>query len=169
MNSGKQTVRRSLPANPNPGRLAFLSVSLLVTLMLAGVQGFVQGGQPPQGAQGQNAPGRRINETVKPFKLIGNIYYVGMSDMTIFLITTPQGHMLIDTGYEENVPWIRESIETLGFKLRDNARANVWGLSSAGSSNSRCDRFLYDLFNEPSPSIRVRRVAARQHRCWRIG
>ncbi len=86
-------------------RLSLSSLFLLFTLLLAGVEGLAQG--------------RRVNEKVKPFKLIGNIYYVGMSDMTIFLITTPQGHMLIDTGYEENVPWIRESIETLGFKMQD--------------------------------------------------
>jgi len=83
-----------------------LSVCFLVVLMLVAVQAFPQGGQ-------------RVNEKVKPFKLIGNIYYVGMSDMTLFLITTPQGHMLIDSGYEQNVPWIRESIETLGFKMTD--------------------------------------------------
>jgi metallo-beta-lactamase class B len=82
-------------------RLVFLAA-----LMLCGTQLFAQGG-------------RRVNEKVKPFKLIGNVYYVGMSDMTIYLITTPQGHMLIDTGYDDNVPWIRESIEALGFNVRD--------------------------------------------------
>jgi metallo-beta-lactamase class B len=83
----------------------YLSVFFLVVLTLLAIDGVAQG--------------RRVNEKVKPFKLIGNIYYVGMSDMTLFLITTPQGHMLIDSGYEENVPWIRESIEALGFKIRD--------------------------------------------------
>ena len=38
----------------------------------------------------------RISEKVTPFKIVGNIHYVGGTDMTVFLITTPEGHILID-------------------------------------------------------------------------
>jgi metallo-beta-lactamase class B len=58
----------------------------------------------------------------KPFpahKVIGNIYFVGTDTHSSFLVTTPAGHILIDSTYESNVPWIRESVEKLGFKFTD--------------------------------------------------
>jgi len=54
-----------------------------------------------------------------PHKVIGNIYYVGTETLSSYLITTPQGHILVDTTYERNVPVIRDSIEKLGFKFTD--------------------------------------------------
>ena len=59
------------------------------------------------------------NAPFKPFRLIGNIYYVGPSGISSFLITTPEGSILIDTGFDATVPHIRESVERLGFKLSD--------------------------------------------------
>jgi metallo-beta-lactamase class B len=57
---------------------------------------------------------------VEPFKVVGNIYFVGPeSEHSSFLITTPQGHILINTGFDRQVPTIRASIEKLGFKLSD--------------------------------------------------
>src|SRR6185436_19772942 len=54
-----------------------------------------------------------------PHKMIGNLYYVGTRSLASFLITTPQGHILINSDYERNVPTIRTSIEQLGFKYAD--------------------------------------------------
>jgi len=54
-----------------------------------------------------------------PHKVIGNIYYVGTETLSSYLITTPQGHILVDTTYERNVPVIRDSVEKLGFKFTD--------------------------------------------------
>ena len=59
------------------------------------------------------------NEPMKPFRIIGNVYYVGMTGVSSFLITTPAGHILIDTGFEASVPHIRDSVQQLGFKLTD--------------------------------------------------
>jgi metallo-beta-lactamase class B len=59
------------------------------------------------------------NAPFKPFRIIGNVYYVGASGVSSFLITTPQGHLLLDTGFEKTVPRIHESVEELGFKLGD--------------------------------------------------
>ena len=56
---------------------------------------------------------------VPPRHLIGNIYYVGAIGVSSYLITTPEGHILIDTGFEETVPLIQRSVEQLGFKLSD--------------------------------------------------
>src|SRR4051812_17491893 len=54
-----------------------------------------------------------------PHKVIGNIYYVGTRSLAVFLITTPQGHILINSTYERNVPAIQKSVEDLGFKFGD--------------------------------------------------
>jgi metallo-beta-lactamase class B len=54
-----------------------------------------------------------------PHKIIGNIYYVGTRTLSSFLVTTPQGHILINTTYERNVPTIQKSVEQLGFKFSD--------------------------------------------------
>src|SRR2546427_9625752 len=57
---------------------------------------------------------------VAPFKVIGNIYFVGPeTEHSSFLITTAQGHILINTGFERQVPVIRASIEKLGFRFND--------------------------------------------------
>jgi metallo-beta-lactamase class B len=62
---------------------------------------------------------RSWNRPVKPFRVVGNIYYVGASDVTSFLITTPQGHILLDGGFAETAPLIKESVRQLGFRLED--------------------------------------------------
>jgi metallo-beta-lactamase class B len=54
-----------------------------------------------------------------PFKLIGNVYWVGTYDLSTFLITTPQGHILVNSGLERTVPQITAGIEKLGFKVPD--------------------------------------------------
>jgi metallo-beta-lactamase class B len=54
-----------------------------------------------------------------PHKIVGNVYYVGTRTLSSFLIVTPQGHILLDTTYERNVPVIRKSVEQLGFKFAD--------------------------------------------------
>ena len=62
---------------------------------------------------------RSWNRPVKPFRIIGNVYYVGAIEVSSFLITTPQGHILLDSGFAETVPQIRENVTQLGFKLED--------------------------------------------------
>jgi metallo-beta-lactamase class B len=54
-----------------------------------------------------------------PHKIIGSVYYVGTRTLSSFLIVTPQGHILIDSTYERNVPTIKKSVEQLGFKFSD--------------------------------------------------
>ncbi len=52
-------------------------------------------------------------------RVAGNTYYVGSEALASFLITTPEGHFLINSGFEETVPLIRGAVESLGFKLSD--------------------------------------------------
>jgi metallo-beta-lactamase class B len=56
---------------------------------------------------------------VPPRHLGGNLYYVGASGVSAWLITTPAGHILLDTGFEDTVPTIRRGVEELGFKVSD--------------------------------------------------
>jgi len=59
------------------------------------------------------------NQPFKPLRIIGNIYYVGASGVSSWLITSPEGHVLIDTGFEQTVPLIRDNVKKLGFRLED--------------------------------------------------
>jgi metallo-beta-lactamase class B len=54
-----------------------------------------------------------------PFRLIGNVYWVGTYDLSTYLITTPAGHILINTGLAKTVPQITVGIELLGFNVED--------------------------------------------------
>ena len=67
-------------------------------------------------ASAQNAD---WTEPFAPFRIAGNLYYVGSKGLANYLITTPQGHILINSDLEANVPLIRASVEKLGFKFND--------------------------------------------------
>jgi metallo-beta-lactamase class B len=58
-------------------------------------------------------------EPFPPHRVIGNVYYVGSRGLASFLITTPQGHILVNSSLETSVPLIRASIEKLGFRFSD--------------------------------------------------
>jgi metallo-beta-lactamase class B len=58
-------------------------------------------------------------EPFPPFRIDGNLYYVGSKGLANYLITTPQGHILINSDLEANVALIRASVEKLGFKFTD--------------------------------------------------
>ena len=62
---------------------------------------------------------RASNQPVEPFRIAGNLYYVGASDVTSYLITTPAGHIVIDGGFEETAPMILANIRRLGFRVED--------------------------------------------------
>ena len=55
----------------------------------------------------------------EPFRIAGNLYYVGANDVSAFLLTGPEGHILIDGGYPGTPPLILASIAKLGFDIRD--------------------------------------------------
>src|SRR3954469_19999088 len=59
------------------------------------------------------------NTQFPPHKIIGNVYYVGTESLSSFLVTTPAGHILIDSIYERTVPTIQDSVQKLGFKFED--------------------------------------------------
>ncbi len=114
---------------------------LLSSVFLAAMAVSAAQAQPPAGPR-TFSPGQRIaNEQIarlwrddsvamEPFRIIGNIYYVGAADIASYLITTPQGHFLIDTGTTTMTAELPRNIEKLGFKLSDvkvllNSHAHV--------------------------------------------
>lgn len=53
----------------------------------------------------------------EPLRIAGNLYYVGATGVTVFLLTGPEGHVLIDGGYPETAPLIIASVARLGFDI----------------------------------------------------
>ena len=58
-------------------------------------------------------------DTIAPFRVIDNVYYVGSAGLTAWLITTPKGHILLDVGLPQNAAMVERNIRRLGFRLRD--------------------------------------------------
>src|SRR6187200_1502312 len=70
--------------------------------------------------------GRRLNATkvggqgpAEPFRIAGNFYYVGATDVSVFLITGPEGHIVLDAGYPTTAKLVMASIAKLGFDIKD--------------------------------------------------
>jgi metallo-beta-lactamase class B len=59
------------------------------------------------------------NRPVEPFRIVGDLYYVGASDVSSFLIATPAGHVLLDSGFRETAPLVEANVKKLGFRLED--------------------------------------------------
>lgn len=59
------------------------------------------------------------NRPVAPFRIAGNLYYVGAAEVSSFLLTSPEGHVLLDSGFRETVPQIEANIVKLGFRVED--------------------------------------------------
>ncbi len=59
------------------------------------------------------------SQPYKPFRIAGNLYYVGTYDLACYLITTNKGNILINTGLGASAAQIKSNIETLGFELAD--------------------------------------------------
>lgn len=80
--------------------------------------GLVLGAGHPSGAQ---TPAERPdwNRPVEPFRIIGNISYVGTNELAAYLLTTPEGAVLIDGGLPESAPVIEAAIVKLGVKVED--------------------------------------------------
>jgi metallo-beta-lactamase class B len=62
---------------------------------------------------------RRWNAAVEPFRIVGNLYYVGATEVASYLVATPKGHIVIDSGFEETAPMVLSNIAKLGFSVQD--------------------------------------------------
>ena len=59
------------------------------------------------------------SKSYQPFQIVGNLYYVGTEDLACYLIVTPKGNILINTGLASSASAIKKNIGTLGFKFAD--------------------------------------------------
>jgi metallo-beta-lactamase class B len=90
---------------------------VLVILMAIPCGAHARAPAPPQ-SQASDLR-KTMNQPVPPFHIIGNIYFVGASDIGVYFIVTPAGDILLDGGFVETAPQIEANIQTLGFKLND--------------------------------------------------
>ncbi len=98
----------------------------LACLAAATIAGGVSAQQPTGTLAKQEQMFRRNvgtkDDQVTPFpphRIIGNVHYVGTRSLASFLVTSPEGHILINTNYEAGVPGLRASVEKLGFSFTD--------------------------------------------------
>ena len=84
-------------------------LSASVLLILAGVMPSLPVSAQPPG----------WNDPFPAHKVMDNLYYVGTAQLGSFLITTPDGHILVTSNYESSVPVIKASVESLGFDFSD--------------------------------------------------
>ena len=92
-----------------------MRITMLLRLTLFVALGATSFGQAQNGAP-QNAD---WTKPFPPFRMIGNIFWVGSYDLSTYLITTAQGNILINTGVGDTSKQIKASVEQLGFKLTD--------------------------------------------------
>ena len=109
----REATRRALPS-PRARRRPRMSVAALLALALGPMTL-----PPAAGAQTSSEEERAWNEPVEPFRIVGNVYYVGAREVAAYLVATPEGHVLIDSGFEETVPQILANVEALGFRTAD--------------------------------------------------
>src|SRR5215469_1906848 len=95
--------------------IAVLSALAVLPLVPPAIQN--ANGTPSQAAN-QNVP-PDWTESFPAFKIAGNVYYVGSRGLASYLITTPSGHVLINSNLESSVPQIRASVEKLGFHFSE--------------------------------------------------
>ena len=111
----------------------------------------------------------------KPFpahKVIGNVYYVGSEQLASFLITTPDGHILVNSSFETTVPVIRAAVEKLGFKFTD---IKILVGSHAHGDHMEGDALVKELtkaqvmaMEQDVPALRNMRPGGKEHPIDRV-
>jgi metallo-beta-lactamase class B len=126
---------------------------------------------PPQGSSTAESA---WNEPFEPFRVLGNVYYVGALGVSAYFIQTPAGAILLDGGLQETAPLIEKNIATLGFRLKDvkvllNSHAHfdhAGGLAALQKASggklvaSQGDAPVLRAGSSRQPPVRVDRVIA---------
>jgi metallo-beta-lactamase class B len=144
---------------------------LLAVLFLVGV--VLAGQDKGKGkAKGNAFAGIDWNAPFPAHKIIGNVYFVGSEQLGTFLITTSEGHILINSDYEETIPVIRASVEKLGFKFSD---IKIILGSHAHPDHMSGDALLKELtgarvmaMEQDVPALRNMRQGGKEHPIDRI-
>ena len=88
-------------------------IELTLTIALLSFQTAAQKVNEPQGGNPQ------WSRPYTPFRIVGNLYYVGTYDLACYLIVTNQGNILVNTGLAASLSQIKDNIKALGFKVSD--------------------------------------------------
>ena len=112
------------------------------------------------------------NKPFPPHKVIGNVYYVGSEQLASFLITTPDGHILVNSSFETTVPVIRAAVEKLGFKFTD---IKILLGSHAHGDHMQGDALVKELtgaqvmaMEQDVPALRNMRSGGKEHPIDRV-
>ena len=126
----------------------------------------------PQGKQGKQGKQTNFNAPFPAHKIAGNLYYVGSEQLATFLITTPEGHILINSDFEATVPVIREGLEKLGFKFSD---VKILLGSHAHGDHMEGDALIKEYtgarvmaMEQDVPALRAMRPGGKEHPIDRI-
>ena len=102
-------MRAASPSRPcSPARVNRASRTLLLSAASILLAGVAHAQQPAEWTR-----------PIAPHRIVGNVYYVGSQELAVYLVTTPQGHILINSTLEVNAPLIRKNVESLGFRFKD--------------------------------------------------
>ena len=109
-------------------RIHRLLPSLLIFVVACAAQPSAEAELPPLATEDQISAAEQTpltgvdldwNTPVEPFTVIGNIHYVGVEGVSAFLITTPDGHFLLDGAFAQSAPQIIANVQRLGFDIDD--------------------------------------------------
>lgn len=95
-----------------------LKISIKINLIALAFLAFYSRVSAQQVVEPANNPAE-WSKPYQPFRIVGNLYYVGTYDLACYLITTPKGHILINTGLANSASQIKANVEALGFKFAD--------------------------------------------------
>ena len=122
------------------------------------------------GALGQSQA--EWNAPFPPHRVIDNVYFVGTARLGSFLITTPAGHVLINSDFESTVPSLEKNVEALGFKFRD---VKILLGSHAHGDHMEGDALVKQLtgatmtaMEQDVPALRAMRPGAKEHPIDRV-
>ncbi|MCZ6492240.1 MAG: subclass B3 metallo-beta-lactamase [Acidobacteria bacterium] len=142
----------SIRSFPDGRRFLLHAITLF---LLTGVLGCspVQEEATPRPAEETRRPNRAV--PTRPFQIIGNVYYVGQTDNSLpgsddasYLITSPEGHVLLDSGEEHTIPQIQANVREMGFRMED--------IKYLVHSHSHADHVAGDaLIQEAVPGIEL--------------
>ncbi|WP_428101127.1 subclass B3 metallo-beta-lactamase [Candidatus Rariloculus sp.] len=118
------------------------------------------------------APQRNWNEPFPAHRIMDNLYFVGTVPLGTFLVTTPAGHILINSDFESTVPVIRDSVESLGFDFED---IEIVLGSHAHGDHMQADALVKEMTGaevmamaEDVPALRRMRPGGKEHPIDRV-
>jgi metallo-beta-lactamase class B len=169
-------------------KLSNYVVALLAFVLLEAVQ------LPAQGqGQGRGGPPPVVSERATPeimnedpqteqrsqdrvgfpaHKIVGNLYYIGTVTLSSYLITTPQGNIVINSDYEETLPLMKKAIESLGFKMEDTKillASHAHGDHQAGDAMFKQMTGAQTMFMaEDGPALQNMKPGGKEHPIDRV-